>query len=327
MGDNPASRGLELNDMEGIKEILWFLHRTIFELVPAFLANVAIYFLLGDLDIVKSLYWVSRVSEFFHRDGNALFQGFLIVGMVIFTSMSIKAVSGFLFWTSLKAKENLELYPAYVRFKSKIESDLQHEFGNDFKFDAREIQNFIRYKIMEEHPEFNTYLWYKSTDFYVVRDMVTSVILTSLIASPFIVLTTEFALWKYILLFSLSALPYCGLIWLGSKKAKCINKEEKKGYLAQVTQTDGAYVNTWSKLKLEFSDYVIGAIFVIGAFLTWLANVVQFPLLQLAGVNLLLLLPVYIAFIYLVLENKSFKKTLLDTYISMKYGKKLFSEE
>jgi hypothetical protein len=296
--------------------------------VPALIANVVIYFFLIEQESIKQSILKNASLEFFRNDGNVFLKGVIIFSVIIIISLFIKALSSQFFWVSSRAKENLELYPNYVRFKERIDKDFEKKFG--VKFNAQEVQNLIRFKIMEEYKEFNkTFLWYISTEYYATRDIATATIFTSIILSPFVFFQDKFILWQYILWMIVGALPFSLLFWLVRKKIAQINRLEAVQFKLENRAVDKDYYRK-SKLKFTCLDFLLIACIFAGILSNLAAAYTNyFPFTQLLfvwGVNLLLLPPIYLLFINVFLDYKSFKKTLLDTFISIRYGDELFNE-
>lgn len=317
------------NAFSGINQLLWFIHRTVFELIPAFVADVFIYFFLISQDSISAPAWVNTWNSFFQSDPNPFLKTIIIAGIVILTTLIIKAMASQFYWTNSLAKVNLELYPNYVRFLERINSDFKKDFGDDFFFNPREIQNFIRYKIMEEHKEFNTYLWYKSTEYYATRDLAGAVIFVSIFTLPFACLETEISLVKYLILAVYGGCTFFILGLFLRKKIKEINFIEETDYKKENKAKFIFYART-SKLKFSKIDFCMIAFLAIGMAAFWLSGICAYTfiscLLYIIGVNFLLFTPLYLLFVYVFLEHKSFKKTLMDTFISMRYNNQIFND-
>ncbi len=231
--------------MQGVTEFLWFVHRTLFELMPIVVADVFIYLFLIDKQNMLNLYWIKLLQNFIEGGQNIFFKSFVITGIIILTAMFIKAVSSQIFWVQSKVKENLPQSPVYIIFKNKIDEDFEKEFGKGFRFDPSEIQNLIRYKIMEEHKEFNTYLWYISTEYYTMRNLAFVMAFTSIVITPIMCFKNEIILYEYAILLGLAIIPFILIGFLIAKKISHINAieyKEKNGSKLKFTSLDGLVI-------------------------------------------------------------------------------------
>ncbi len=318
----------------GINQLLWFIHRTLFELIPSVLLDVFIYFFMKSfITKHKSSFpdWIVSFKNYLSSNSYSFWHITLIFSIVIITHLLLEASSIVLGYTYIEKRhsENYETYPNYLLFKDKINTELKTKFGDNYSFNPQEVVGVMRYKIMEEHKEFNTYLWYITTGTTTLGNLTVALMFVSVLFIPLLSLdyhaTTDFFKIYYPILVLLNA----AIIWifqsrLLNKKIKELNVWEMNNNLGEENKSFLA----WGKYEIVIlSTAILGYIFFcIGVnqsscYYEFLKNV-----LFSIGLNLLLLPLLYLILVYKVIESKRFGKKMLDAFISIRYNKEIFNE-
>jgi hypothetical protein len=332
-----------MNDItQGINQILWFIHRTVFEHIPALLILGLISLYLNEFEPNTLPGILDNAVDYFKSSSQGFIKVILLFAILTLIHSIISAIGHFLFVFDDKDKINLEKYPYYVLFKDKINEDfeksLKTKSGKFPGFDVEHIYSVTRYEIMQNKKEFNTFLWYDSTKNDIFRNFAISFFLITTFILPAMLVDSEsfwFNVMEYSFFCGSALLFFCFVFYkIVNEKFSEINKQEET-----------AFINKTNKLPYEFDncDGKIVAFLLAGAILILISiddgilesfvlniggNEFKFKLLlRLMGINLILIPVNYLFLIYEFRENKAFNRLLIDAYISMRYEKELFNLE
>ncbi len=318
--------------VSGIEKLLWFIHRTLFEHIPAILLLVFSVFCLSELKVPL----VEKWTNYFSSIDNAGVTAIVLIAVVILLHSFISALSNLLIDWRGDDMLNLDAYPYYKKFQEKIEKDLT--LAEIKVLTPTDVYKIIRYEIMQNKKAFDTFLWYDSTKWDMVRNFAVVIFMSNTFFLPFVVSpgSNNSDTLNYLLFCALSSVIYLFLYYAYVSKLRQINKNEERKNENPIDKTKLSIWGTFflrsnNLFKFKWQEVILILGFVGGGILSWHVHCHQDSncavLLDFLSVTLLILPIPYFLLVYEFIESKMFNKVLVDSWISMRYGDELFNKK